>query len=325
MQRYKIFESRDVDDTRERVAKVFCPHTMNTPGRAPRLDAVMHCRRLRNVAMSYVAYGQEVQVDPGELGSFFVVFAPVAGDGVLHCGGQQAHTTPRHICVVTATEALRMRLSGSCRQLVIRIERTALEAQLSAMLDSSLPEPLRFTLDMDTASEPARSWYKLLTHAVSDLDDPESILAHPRAVEQFEGTVMAGLLLTQPHNYTAALLGDERPVPSRLVGTVVDLLEGHPEWAHTPASLARQAGVSVRALQKAFREQLDSSPSEYLRGVRLQRVHDELSVARSDATTVREIASRWGITHDGRFSAIYRERFGEPPRQTLSRRHIRRG
>jgi transcriptional regulator GlxA family with amidase domain len=90
------------------------------------------------------------------------------------------------------------------------------------------------------------------------------------------------------------------------------------------AVLARQAGVSVRALQKAFREQLESSPIEYLRDVRLQRVHDELSAAQSDGTTVREIAAKWGLLHHGRFSAIYRERFGESPRQTLGRQHFGR-
>lgn len=296
-----------------------------TTVREPRLHTVMHGRRLRNVAITYVEYGDEVQVDPGELDSFFVVFAPVKGGGVLHCGRQHIETTALHICVVTATEALRMRLSADAAQLVIRIERSALEAQLAELLDSTLVEPIRFKLGMDITSGYARSWYDMLVHSVSDLDRPDTILAHPVAAEQFERSLITGLLLTQPHNYTAVLHGDERPVPSRLVRVVVDLLEGHPEWAHTPASLAQQAGVSVRALQKAFREQLDSSPIEYLREVRLQRVHDELSAAQQDGTTVREIAAKWGVLHHGRFSAMYRERFGESPRRTLGRQHVRQG
>jgi AraC-like DNA-binding protein len=205
------------------------------------------------------------------------------------------------------------------------VERSAVEARLSEMIDGALREPIRFQLGMDVTRGYARSWYDALWCAVRDLDRPESLLSHPLAMEQFEQNLITGLLLAQPHNYTAMLNGDDRPVPSRLLGIAVDLIEGHPDWAHTPASLARQAGVSVRALQKAFREQLDSSPSEYLRGVRLQRVHDELCAAQFDTTTVGEIASKWGLAHHGRFAAVYRERFGESPKQTLSKQHARKG
>jgi len=319
LEKHKVFESRDVEEIRDRVGKIFCPHRIDAVGRAPELDARMHCRRLRNVAMTYVSYGWDVRVTPGELHSFFAVLAPTAGRGTFQCGYEQAQADSRNICVVTPTEPLSMRLSGDCGNLVIRIERSAVEARLAQMIDGALREPIRFKLGMDVTAGFARSWYGALTTAVSDLDSSDSMLTHPLWLEQFEETLITGLLLAQPHNYSSMLNGEDRPLPSRLLGIAVDLIEGHPDWTHTTASLARQAGVSVRALQKAFREQLDSSPSEYLRGVRLQRVHDELCAAQHDTTTVGEVAAKWGLAHHGRFAAVYRERFGESPKQTLAR------
>ncbi|KAA9164926.1 AraC family transcriptional regulator [Amycolatopsis acidicola] len=325
LERYRLFESGDLDDTRAQVTKIFCPHKMDTVGPNPQLNAFMHCRRLRNIAVTYVAYGWDMRVNPGELGSFFAVLAPRAGKGTFQSGFEQVQASREHICVASPTEALSMRLSADCGNLVLRVERAAVEARLSEMIDGALREPIRFQLDMDVTKGYARTWYEALSFSVADLDRPDSMLGHPLAMEQFEQSLITGLLLAQPHNYTAMLNGDDRPVPSRLLGIAVDLIEGHPEWTHTPASLARSAGVSVRALQKAFREHLDSSPSEYLRGVRLQRVHDELCAAQSDTTTVGEIASKWGLAHHGRFAAVYRERFGESPKQTLSRQHARKG
>jgi transcriptional regulator GlxA family with amidase domain len=57
----------------------------------------------------------------------------------------------------------------------------------------------------------------------------------------------------------------------------------------------------------------------YLREIRLQHVRKDLSAADPTETTVTEIATRWGFLHPGRFSAQYRERFGEPPSATLRR------
>ncbi|GAB3009596.1 AraC family transcriptional regulator [Amycolatopsis acidiphila] len=326
LENYKLFESRDVDETRDEVGKIFCPHRLDVVGPKPELHARMHCRRMRNIAVTYVSYGWDVRVNPGELDSFFAILVPTAGRGTFQCGFEQIQALPQQkIAIASATEPLHMRLSADCGQLVVRVERAAVEARLSEMIDGALREPVRFQLGMDVAGGYARSWFDALSYGVTDLGRPETMLAHPLGMEQFEQNIITGLLLAQPHNYTAMLNGDDRPVPSRLLGIAVDLMEGHPEWAHTPASLARQAGVSVRALQKAFREQLDSSPSEYLRGVRLQRVHDELCAAQYDVTTVGEIASKWGMAHHGRFAAVYRERFGESPKQTLSRQHARKG
>ncbi|HVW42310.1 MAG TPA: AraC family transcriptional regulator [Amycolatopsis sp.] len=325
LERYKLFESRDVDDTRERVGKIFCPHRLEVVGRDPEFDARMHCHRMRNIAVTYISYGWDVRVTPGELESFFAILAPQAGKATFQGGSKHIYADKNTICVATPTEPLSMRLSRDCGNLVVRIERAAVEARLSEMIDGALREPIRFELGMDATASFARSWYAAVHAAVSDLDSPGTMLNHPLWMEQFEQSLITGLLLAQPHNYTSMLNGDDRPVPSRLLGIAVDMMEAHPEWAHTTASLARQAGVSVRALQKAFREQLDSSPSEYLRGVRLQRVHDELCAAQYDTTTVGEIATRWGLAHHGRFAAVYRERFGESPKQTLSRQHARKG
>jgi transcriptional regulator GlxA family with amidase domain len=61
------------------------------------------------------------------------------------------------------------------------------------------------------------------------------------------------------------------------------------------------------------------SPTEYLRGIRLDRVRAELANLAPGHSTVAEVASRWGFTNPGRFAGAYVARFGEYPRATLSR------
>ena len=82
--------------------------------------------------------------------------------------------------------------------------------------------------------------------------------------------------------------------------------------------LARHCGVSVRTLQQNFREFAGVTPSEWWRSYRLDRVHAALCVADS-GLGVTEAATAYGFYHLGRFAGQYRDRFGEPPSETLRR------
>ncbi|MFJ7125800.1 helix-turn-helix domain-containing protein [Streptomyces sp. NPDC098101] len=76
------------------------------------------------------------------------------------------------------------------------------------------------------------------------------------------------------------------------------------------------AGVGARALQQAFQHHLGTTPTAYLRRVRLQHAHQELRAAAPGAVTIAEVARRWGFTPP-RFSVYYRAAYGRPPSKTL--------
>jgi len=104
----------------------------------------------------------------------------------------------------------------------------------------------------------------------------------------------------------------------RIVRRVINAIEDDPGRRWTPAELAELAGVGVRRLQQGFREYVGQTPFQYLHEVRLGRAHRDL-IDRDSASTVTEIALRWGFTHTGRFAADYRQRYGRSPSETLSR------
>ncbi|MEO3757574.1 helix-turn-helix transcriptional regulator [Mycobacterium sp. B14F4] len=85
----------------------------------------------------------------------------------------------------------------------------------------------------------------------------------------------------------------------------------------TLGDIASAVNLTPRSVQYTFRRHLGTTPLEYLRRVRLDRAHRELLAADPRVDTVMAIAGRWGFTHAGRFSSVYKRTFGAPPSETL--------
>jgi AraC-like DNA-binding protein len=78
------------------------------------------------------------------------------------------------------------------------------------------------------------------------------------------------------------------------------------------------AGVTARALQYAFRRHYGTTPTGYLRQVRLDRAHQELRTADPAAgLTVQAVARRWGWSDSSKFTAAYQQQYGQLPSRTL--------
>lgn len=317
--RYRYFDSRDVDDTRQHVASVFCDHTMSLIGREAALDTHMNCTRIHDTSLAYIAYGGDVRVEPGECESFFPVMNILEGSGIFYGGRERIDGSPDLIPVASPTRHLKMRLGADTKLLIARIERSALEARLAALLDQSLNWPLEFTLGMDITGGLGAAWNSMFRGFVNEIDRHGASWVQSLAARATEGWLMEGLLLAQPSNYSRLLGGDELPVPNRAVNAAVDVMEAHPDWEHSIGSLAKHAGVSARALQDGFRRFKNATPLEYLRTVRLERAHQELRAATPGATTVGSVAMRWGFAHHSRFAALHWEKYGEYPSETLRR------
>ncbi|MFF2555233.1 helix-turn-helix transcriptional regulator [Nocardia sp. NPDC058058] len=85
------------------------------------------------------------------------------------------------------------------------------------------------------------------------------------------------------------------------------------------ADIAAASFVSVRAMQLAFRHELDTTPMAFLRDLRMRAAHEELEDCMpGDGATVTGIAAGWGFPHPGRFAIAYRRVYGQSPHTTMT-------
>lgn len=98
-----------------------------------------------------------------------------------------------------------------------------------------------------------------------------------------------------------------------------DILEDKYRDPISAEEICRELGVSLRTFNRSFRENFDITPMQYLKILRLDKARRDLVAGDPSALSVTEVALNTGCGHLGRFSVEYGARFGESPRETLSR------
>lgn len=153
----------------------------------------------------------------------------------------------------------------------------------------------------------------LRDHVLADATVGGSPLVVATAARHIAAVALAAL----PNSMGGETAGDSRDADNRTVRTAIAFIEGHAHRDIALSDIAASVPVTPRAVQYAFARHADTTPLAYLRQVRLARAHDELRRSDPAATTVTDVALRWGFAHQGRFAAAYRRRYGVPPSTTL--------
>lgn len=239
------------------------------------------------------------------------------GSGEATIGRDSFEVNPTSGAVLSPQRPFRMRSEGYCN-LNLSIPRPVMAGHLQALIGQELCEPLEFDAAIDLSDKKLASLCRMVRFLAAELEYAESTIVNPLVCERWNDALITGFLLNQPHNYSSLVHRNVPPAEPRYICLVEEYVEAHCQKPISSDRLATVAGVSVSALYAGFKRYRGITPLQFLKDVRLRRVRDALLTA-PPGTTVKEIASKWGFQHLGRFSGDYARRFGETPSQTLKR------
>ncbi|GIF14096.1 AraC family transcriptional regulator [Actinoplanes teichomyceticus] len=282
-----------------------------------RFDFSADVVELGPITLGEVGYGTDIRVSCGALETSYHVLAPLTGMLRSRHRGTVVLADPTRAVVYRPTGDIELDWPGSCRLLSVKVERGALERELDAALDQRVVSPLPLGASFDLVDGPGRTWMALVRLLLAELRGADGLASQPRMAARWRDMVVSGLALSVQHPYGEEPAGLQGPYRPRTVKRALDVMHAEPGRPYTTTELAAVAGVGARVLQDAFRQHVGMSPMVYLRRLRLDGVHAELSRSEPGQVSVSEVAYRWGFTHMGRFAGAYRARFGVPPSVTL--------
>jgi AraC-like DNA-binding protein len=312
-----VLTADDLESAAAIISEVFLESRLEPLGDVSALRLELRALRLGSLTVARIGYGAAVRQVTAVAENFHVDTA-LSGTATYDCAGEQVVASPGGGGLAFSPGApVQVDWSADCVQLSLVIPPARLELAVEQALGTTVRRPVVF--DREVAPEPhvARQWRTLIDLLANELDVSTGLGGNPSAGSHLECFVLASLVLDHRHNYSDDAHATSVRAPSPAVRRAVALMEELPEQPWSVVRLAAEVHLSPRALQEGFSRDLGQPPMAYLRQVRLRRVHEALSVADPEVTSVRAVAFNNGFLHLGRFAATYRQAYGMLPSDTL--------
>jgi AraC-like DNA-binding protein len=191
--------------------------------------------------------------------------------------------------------------------------------RVAADLDPDGEEVPIFSSVRAVSPQHIRTWLRAVNFVGTTLREDPAVATAPLVVGSTERLLADLALVTFPSDVVAAPAPRDDRSPATLRRAVA-FIEANAERDIGIEEIAAAARVSRRAVQQSFRRHLDTTPTAYLRRVRLDAAHRQLlDAAPGEGLTVTEVAYRWGFSSPSRFTERYRAAFGTTPSTTLRR------
>jgi AraC-like DNA-binding protein len=319
---HPVATSTNADEAAAVLSEVFLPLEISTADGAP--DAHMHLNALTlgRTTFGYMRFRESVRIRTAEPVDYHLDIPVRSRMTARAAGSTTVRGTARTAGVFMPGRTVDLDCGDRFAQVSVMIPRRDVHTELERLLDAPVSVPVEFDAAFDLETPGGRAVSQALRLVDEGSRQAHGPLAHPLAVRSLEQVFLHSLLLGQPHNHSAALHSPHRGAGSRAVARAVELLREDPARPWTVGDLASAVFTSVRSLQEGFRRSLDTTPTAYLRRLRLERAREDLLAVGPERVRVTEVAARWGFLHVSRFAAAYADRFGELPSETLG--HTRR-
>ncbi|UUZ74775.1 AraC family transcriptional regulator [Polaromonas sp. P1(28)-13] len=312
LHQHRLFESHDLDDTRERISSVMQPHKLVSKGRPTGGGAHMNFVRIGGIGLGSIAFGEPVQVDVGVLDDYHLLMFCLRGQAHALADDRQLDVNHRLGMLSGPGRPFVADLSSDCEQFVMRLDRRTVHAHTGHW-------NLRLDPALDLTRTALQPWLDQLRLVVSSTSLLQLAQKNPLIATDMERLLIGLLLAGQPWQARDDMPASGHAIAPSCVRKAEAYMEAHASQPLRLGDIAAAAGVPVRTLLEGFQRFRGNSPMKQLREMRLKLAHVQLRGANGE-TSVAGVALDCGFVHFGRFSEAYRRRFGESPSATLKRR-----
>ena len=309
----RLFESTDIDDTRERISRVMQPHRLQALGghglSHTRRHSHMDFIRVGGIGLGAIDFGQAMRVDVDRMEDYHLVMFCLRGQAQTISNGHAVQASASRAMVCAPGKPFTADLSADCEQFVVRLDRHMVEAHAGANV--------YFEPGLDLRRMEIQAWLEQVRLLATSTSLLQTAQRHPLIAVEMERLLVQLLLAGQPssHSIEASAKEDRRsPLPA-CVKRAEAFIHANADQPLRLADITDAADVPTRTLLSAFQRFKSCSPMQYLQSVRLELAHQRLRQPGNQ--TVASVALDCGFLHLGRFAQSYRARYGQLPSVTL--------
>jgi AraC-like DNA-binding protein len=224
--------------------------------------------------------------------------------------------SPQKAALITPAGQMQIQRAESSEILVLRTSFSELLRHFEDLTARHHRGSLIFDHNIDLTKDPGAMLKRMLNYLVYELEHNDRVVKNLGLLKSYDHMLLTALL-SLPHNQRKKIYEDRRyQVAPGLVRRAEEYMRAHLKEAISIIDLLRICGCSRSVLFAAFRNARGYTPMEFLTEQRLQSAREKLLTPHLEAS-VSSIALDCGFINLGRFSQVYRKRFGERPSDTL--------
>jgi len=270
------------------------------------------------ISISYIKYGQKLDFDCTLDNALYLQFYCV-GQGLSTING---HSNKKHYRtnIFLPQEHIHVQLNDNTEQIVLRIDAYFLQSLLQEKPNLN---QLRYSVNFLHGIQNACIQLVFEMQQLKPLENSDHIL--DSFYQRFIDLYICSLTTTQcyPGHCAKTTCHALNPHPKKTTSIITELVRYIDKSTDQPYSLddlLMVSGMSARNLYYLFQKELGTTPYKLHKHFCLQKVREALLSSEGTTKTITEHAIDWGFTHVSRFSAIYKNTFGELPSATLNKR-----
>lgn len=308
--------THSLDKANQYLNHIIGPHELVDLSDEQPLNFSFQGEQIGGVIIGDLIYGKDVifKTQQQEDMHFYCITRPKIGKPIFYHmdGNFEANST--HAAIVSPFDKFELTIDRHCIQSFISISKPLIENTLSDLIQRPIDAPLEFDHVMSIHNERINAWWNLVEYFSCYRNTGRNFDCLIDDIRNdFEKMLVKSLLLSQPHNYSHLLHRNHTP---KFVENVLNYIHKNIQHHICSEELEYISGIPSKKLSQLFREHMKVSIHGYIRYYRLKCIYEELSIT-PGKKNITNIAMKWGINHLGRFSAEYKQQFGESPSDTV--------
>jgi len=318
LSRFSIVNTHRVDEAEFKLSQTLTDLQIKRIDGRRSFQLEMNAFNLGSSSLVYNQFGANTKIEIG-LDIDYTLF--VIGRGVpctIYVDSQPVSVSPQKAAILTRGRKVQIDRPKNSEAIVLRASTSDIWHHFIKLTARHHRGSLIFDRSVDLIKGPGATLKRLVDYMVDELEHNDLVVKNPVLRKSYDHKLLTALL-SLPHNKRETLFEDRRhQVAPGIVRRAEEYMRAHSKEFISIIDLLRICSCSRRVLFSAFRNARCYTPMEFLMEQRLQRVREKLLKPHLEASII-STALDCGFTHYGRFSQVYRSRFGERPSDTFQK------
>ncbi|WP_341864143.1 AraC family transcriptional regulator [Gymnodinialimonas sp. 57CJ19] len=307
------FQTNDPSEARSVLNEKFKPHVMRRLDSDP-FDFAHMSAQVPGGTFNILKYGGAVEITPDPFEDFFMLEMPLASGVNIESTGRPSISSDKNTALLLPPH---VKFSSTwrpqCLQLMLKVESVEVLRRWQTLTGDPEAQLPRGAPEVDLRTSEGWRVQQLMRLLQQEFELAVTSKVDRLSQSPLSTAVVDAVLCYYRYSQGNLLIGGSHRILPAQLRQCVAYIECNIAGDLSMPQLLAQTNYSERTLFNQFNQFLDLTPKGY---VQQQRLRNSRRMLLSGNVTVADAAKQSGFTHMGRFSSLYRKRYGENPSQT---------